>query len=86
MLSDSATVTALGHDMVHPEQPMRTSHPIAGLLWVILLAGCQGPAPTTNRYAPAFRSGPVLESADDLVQTAHDALDTIDAALENALY
>lgn len=84
--SDSAMVTAFWYDMVLPEKHMRTSLWIAGFLLMILLCGCQGPSPTTNRYAPVYQSGPVLESADDLVQIAHDALDTIDAGLENALY
>lgn len=53
---------------------------------VLLGVGCQQPSPTYNRYAPTLQSGSVLETADDLVQSAHDVLDTIDQRVENVVY
>lgn len=52
----------------------------------LLVAGCQQPAPTYNRYAPAIKPSPVLETADDLMQSAYDALDIVDQRVENAVY
>lgn len=57
------------------------------LIGLMLFAGgCQQASPTYNRYAPVIKPSPILETADDLMQSAHHALDMIDQRVENAIY
>lgn len=58
---------------------------IALLAGTLLILACRQPPATYNRYAPVLHE-PMLETADDLVQGAHDLLDTIDQRVENIVY
>lgn len=54
---------------------------------LIAVSGCSiRDDPRYNPYAPPGGGKPVLQAADDTVQSAEDAVADFDARLENTLY